>query len=807
MKSKVFFLFVLLTGFCFSQNQPPSITVIGNLNYCADAPMPIATQVEITDPDVGDNTLNVIYIQISEGYAIGQDLLTLTGTHPNITTSWIAGEGQLVLTGPATFAEFNAAILDVRFTSTLPSILEDKYFSINLGDANYLPSTGHYYFYVSNPGITWTDAKAAAEAQEYFGLQGYLATLTSQEEAQLAGEQSSGTGWIGANDVDIEGTWKWVTGPEAGTVFWIGAVNGTPQNGEFSYWNTGEPNNCCGGEDYAHITDPSIGLPGAWNDLPNTGSTNPSDPYHPQGYVVEFGGMPGDPEINLSASTKINAATLNFNNTTVCGEGTFDLTVTSNTDNVLWFDSETSTTVINSGFTYNTTLSTTTTYWLLPLFSGCTIGERIPLTVTISPLPDVEDVTIIQCDDATQDGTTLFNINSYFEDITAGITNDRLIFYYEDAALTNEINGDTYTNLYNNQIIYAEVVNTQTGCSAVAEVTLQVNPSLSSIVYLEVCDDNIEDGLATFDLSLATTQILQNLPPDLDIQYYESFEDALLEINALPNNYTNTNPNFQTIYGRVEDGNSCYGINQVELEVLTLPNLQPNEEIFYCLNTFPETLTLTGGVVDDVPNNYYYNWSTGETTIAIEVNEPGVYTVTVSKVNGCSKTRTITVTASNIATINDITVSDVTGNNSITVSVSGEGNYDYALDNANGPYQNSNTFLDVSAGIHTVYVRDTKNDCGIVSEDVSVIGYPKFFTPNGDTYNDTWQIKGISSQFQPNTKVFIFNRYGKLLNIMTKPEDFWDGTYNGYLMPADDYWFVVNLEDGRTFKGHFTLKI
>ena len=65
-------------------------------------------------------------------------------------------------------------------------------------------------------GISWTEARDAAAARTYYGLQGYLVTITYEEEKQLTGEQASGTGWIGGSDNETEGTWRWVTGPEAG---------------------------------------------------------------------------------------------------------------------------------------------------------------------------------------------------------------------------------------------------------------------------------------------------------------------------------------------------------------------------------------------------------------------------------------------------------------------------------------------------------------------------------------------------------------------------------------------------------------
>jgi len=800
-------LLILITVFnSYGQDTPPQILVTGDQGFCADGPMPVVTSVTIADADAGDDTLDEVFIQISEGYAINQDLLTLNGNFPNITSDWSASEGKLTLNGPATFDEFTEAISNVLFETTQTEFIADKFFSINLSAANYLPTTGHYYLYVADAGISWTDAKVAAENQSFFGIEGYLATLTTAEESQLSGEQSPGLGWIGANDAETENTWKWVTGPEAGTVFWIGQSNGTAQNGEFSFWNTGEPNNFNGDEDYAHITDPSIGNVGSWNDLPNSGDGNPGDPYYPKGYFVEFGGMPDDPEINLSASTSIVTPRLEATSTSSCENATSQLTVSSNTPRVLWFETETSTGVINEGLTYDVFINETTTFWVLPLFEGCTTGKRISITATIFPKPDAVDSAIVQCDDEVIDGLAVFSLNTYFDVITNGITTNRAIAYFENAALSVPIDGDAYNSLSNPQTVYAEVIDTSSGCSAVATVVLETTSEAVNPASLEVCDNLDETGLVSFDLSLATSQLLQGLSPDFELSYYETYQNALDELNVLPTNYTNTVAYNQTIYGRVSDNGFCYTIGEVALSVASLPNLEPDAEVFYCLNSFPDTITLYGGIVDDIPNNYYYNWSTGETTIEIEVNEPGTYSVEVIPVDGCPKTRTITVLPSNTATIDEVIVSDLVDANAITILASGEGEYEYALNTSNGPFQVSNSFNNLTAGIYTVYVKDVKNDCGIVSQEVSVVGYPKFFTPNGDGFNDRWQLSGISEVFQPQTKVFIFDRSGKLLYTLNSPEQFWNGTFKGTALPTSDYWFSATLQDGRTFNGHFTLK-
>ena len=121
-------------------------------------------------------------------------------------------------------------------------------------------------------------------------------------------------------------------------------------------------------------------------------------------------------------------------------------------------------------------------------------------------------------------------------------------------------------------------------------------------------------------------------------------------------------------------------------------------------------------------------------------------------------------------------------------------------------YQNSNVFENVFPGIYSVSVKDIKNDCGTVNNKVSVIGFPKFLTPNNDGKNDTWQVYGVSSMFQPNTKIQIFDRFGKLIKELNPLGEGWNGLLNGEKLPTDDYWFLVVLQDGRVFKSHFTLK-
>jgi gliding motility-associated-like protein len=316
---------------------------------------------------------------------------------------------------------------------------------------------------------------------------------------------------------------------------------------------------------------------------------------------------------------------------------------------------------------------------------------------------------------------------------------------------------------------------------------------------MQTCDDQTNNGKESFDLNLQNATILgtQNALT-YSVTYHSSFSNANTGNNALGIPYeNNTNP--QTIYATVTNNltPTCYAVSDFDLNVLEKPLLNM-KDIYSICEGFTVPVNAPSGFSS-------YLWSTGATTQSITIDEPGNYSVTVTKDYGniiCESSQDFTVFNSNKATITSIITNDWTQrDNTITVMVSGEGIYEYSLNGID--FQDDNHFSRLTSGDYIVYVRDKKG-CGTVKEEISLLSYPKFFTPNGDGYNDYWQIN--FSKQEPNMKISIFDRYGKLITTFNGSSNGWDGTYNGTLPPSTDYWFLIVRENGKEYKGHFSLK-
>lgn len=464
-------------------------------------------------------------------------------------------------------------------------------------------------------------------------------------------------------------------------------------------------------------------------------------------------------------------------------------------------------------------------------------------TLTILALPTVNSpVTLVQCDDDT-DGISTFNLTQKNNDISANFALEKFSYYTTFAGAESKDDTLLITNQYayrtSDKTIYVRIENSN-DCFTISQLNLLVSvtqmPVTFQIADYQLCDDfvdgvsTITDGISGFNFSNVTQQIKNALPAsgsNYTISYYKNEADFLAETDASGNslaitnisNYRNTGyPNNQKIWARIENSlsNDCFGFVNFNLIVNPFPNIDLNtdglENEVVCINLPEFTVKLEAGINDGTPiNNYTYKWYLngniipGAITYSIEVNKEGIYSVEVKNASSCSRTRTIKVAASNMAEIKDIEIRDLSTNNSVRVDVAGPGNYVFSITDSNGPYQDSGLFENVAAGFHTVYIKDL-NGCGIAEKAIAVLGAPKFFTPNGDGYNDTWNVQGVSADFFSKSIIYIFDRYGKLLGQISPFGSGWDGTFQGIPLPSDDYWYTAKFEDGREAKGHFSLK-
>ncbi len=203
----------------------------------------------------------------------------------------------------------------------------------------------------------------------------------------------------------------------------------------------------------------------------------------------------------------------------------------------------------------------------------------------------------------------------------------------------------------------------------------------------------------------------------------------------------------------------------------------------------------------------------GQTELTVSSPNSGRYRVTIESTFGNTITDDILITFYGVPELDEVRIIDDLVNSTqtdpynIEIVPVGDGDYEYAING--GEFQDDPFFYDVPPGLNTVVIND-KNGCGTTEPiEFLVVGFPKFFTPNGDFVHDTWQVLGIEELDSP--VVYIFDRFGKLLKQL-EPNNGWDGTFNGRDMPSSDYWFRLdyNRDDegvlvATSVRRHFSL--
>ncbi|MDR5591842.1 T9SS type B sorting domain-containing protein [Christiangramia sp. SM2212] len=350
-------------------------------------------------------------------------------------------------------------------------------------------------------------------------------------------------------------------------------------------------------------------------------------------------------------------------------------------------------------------------------------------------------------------------------------------------------------------------------------VTFYDSPVIGDVDELPVCVENIE----TIDLNEASFELIEPNAggSNYEVLYYESLADVE---NANPISNTQTYPfeNGKTIYAQVEDQLSgCVsGTDSFTLSTFDFPDYELSENTIFCVD-------LEGNVISSVNlgealgDGYDYEWYDGNELIgnsAIQTFQDfpeNDITVRISHADsGCQLDfTTVPVMVSRPETISvEISGSDfgdgytVTG---IPENVIGAefAEFEFRIDNGN--WQASPDFTEVPPGSHVLTAREI-NGCGeTTSESFFLVGYPRFFSPNGDNFNDNWNL--VTDNYITIKKLYIFDRYGKLIiELNPNQSKGWDGTYNGNPLPSDDYWFRVEFIDEKTgehrqYMSNFTL--
>lgn len=453
--------------------------------------------------------------------------------------------------------------------------------------------------------------------------------------------------------------------------------------------------------------------------------------------------------------------------------------ITITGQNIKWYDALTNGTLLSDA----TPLQNKNTYYASQTVNGCE-SNRIPVSINIQNT---------NAPTGNSQQTFCISQNPTLNTIVITGTN---IKWYDNLTSGNIL--PISTPLINGQTYYA--TQTLNGCESLSRlsVTVALIYTLPANNYAESFCDDLNDGSEKVNLSDYNSKLISNTS-DYSFSYYTTFSGAENQLAANQiTNFSNYNLALDDnkIYIRINSNTSCYAIAELKLTLLSKPNITIPDVVPICENN---TITIDAGAGFDT-----YLWSNGATTQSIIVANPGDFSVTVTDDYAtfyCSSTKNFTVKKSNIATITSIDTQDWTDNqNNITTYVTGNGDFEYSIDGIH--FQDSNQFSNITNGQYTISVRD-KNGCGTVTDEVYLLMYPKFFTPNGDGYNDTWKIK--FSDFEDGLSVKIFDRYGKFITELIQNAS-WNGTLNGAKLPSSDYWFVVTRANEKEYRGHFSLK-
>lgn len=347
------------------------------------------------------------------------------------------------------------------------------------------------------------------------------------------------------------------------------------------------------------------------------------------------------------------------------------------------------------------------------------------------------------------------------------------------------------------------------------ETNVPLSPTLQWNAVVNATGYRVSIGSTPFDTNILDNAILFNTSTVVvDFEPNRTFFITIVPFNEAGEALGCTQETFSTLLGCGPYFDPLSGELTIVNPELTLPDL-----IYICDGNISNRIMAT----DKADGYRWYKLDdTGNETLLsnmaeVILEEEGEYLYEAyiniedsGQIVECTSSKTFTVNISQAPIIEDVEVQIKANSLDYSIITSTNGNYEFALDNENGPYQDSNRFSNISLENHTVYVRD-KDGCGIaqwlVEQDLTVNGFPKFFTPNGDGVNDFWRFIPPMETGESNISViFIYDRFGSLLAQLSPDTKGWNGIFNGRPLPESDYWFKAVTISNKEVKGHFSLK-
>lgn len=781
MKARnVLFYFTLLLGFnALGQNF--AVEVSDASCQTIGEPIALSQIVYINGPD--DDILEGLQISVIENYQRETDNFTYN-IEDGIYGIYDRNNGIYTLTGQASIAKYRSALERLFFTSTTTSY-EQKTINITMSGIDFLVETGHFYQFFAAQGISWTEAKVAAESKSIFGLQGYLTTITSATENKFILDRVSGTAWIGASDAEKEGEWKWVTGPEAGTIFWVGMMNGRALG--YHNWQPpsatsgGEPNQS-GDEDYAHMmswTTPS----GQWNDLPDQGG---GGNYVPTGYIVEYGGQNGDPDV----LSKISGTTIIDWRRDI--EVTGSTSVCPNIEGVPYQATALDAHSYNWSIEGGTIISGQQTNQIFVKWGDTNANAKVSVQVSSDIFCKYNEELIVKINEQLEPPLPLGSSFVCFTDLS---TAQKYSTPYTPGSdyQWKPTNGTVISGQGSNEV---EILWNGTGTGS-----LYFTESTSTAT--DICDG---------DSPTLTVDLREEIIASFDIENVKCFEgnDGSVKINVatsgsaidfdwiVPNTALITNDEVKNL----QAGSYSVWVTlddcriEFPFEISQPDELAEQRRLIEPVICFGESngsasFEIIGGTAP-----YSYQWSHNPDLTENTANDlpAGNHSLEILDANNCQLVLNFEITEPELLVVKEIisTLVSCPGGSDGTLEAivsGGTGAYSYEWEYATDTESLASGF---PKGTYSVVVTD-ENGCQatstqVVEEAIPRVVLPNAFSPNGDQFNDS---------FGPNTpceiifKMEVYNRWGQVIFSTNSAKKHWDGTFNGSKLPLGKYAFAA----------------